>query len=269
LQFGFEASIKQPVRREILICAALLILTLAGFWPVTHHAFINYDDPEYVVGNPAVQSGITVRGILWAFSTTHTGNWIPVTWLSHMFDCEIFGLNSTMHHLVNLLIHAANVVLVFVVLNVLTDSISLFNRAIEVTRDNALAHNNLGDAYAKLGELERAGQHFRKAFEILPRYVSARANYASVLARGGKFEQAEAALTEAIRLEPAYVSAHKILAQVYIREKKTSEALEECLIILNLKPDDAQTRALLDQVRAEAQTGSDKERPPANATLKP
>ncbi len=95
---------------------ALLVITLVGFWPVGHLGFIIYDDHYYVTENPIVQAGITAEGVRWAFTTTAVGNWHPVTWLSHMLDCRLFGLNASGSHWVNLGFHIANTLLLFMVL---------------------------------------------------------------------------------------------------------------------------------------------------------
>jgi tetratricopeptide (TPR) repeat protein len=81
---------------------------------------VNYDDQDYVTENSVVQKGLTWTGIKWAFTTGHASNWHPITWLSHMVDCELFGLNPGAHHLVNVLFHTANVVLLLVLLLRLT-----------------------------------------------------------------------------------------------------------------------------------------------------
>lgn len=75
------------MRREAAAYLALLILTLATYWPVTGYDFINYDDPLYVYKNGHVQSGLTVENVRWAFTSTECSNWHPLTWLSHMVDC--------------------------------------------------------------------------------------------------------------------------------------------------------------------------------------
>jgi len=100
----------------MLICLLLALITLALYWPATHFDFINYDDPDYVIYNPPIQHGITGAGLVWAFKTRHASNWHPLTWASHMADCALYGLNPGGHHLTNLLFHAANVVLLFLVL---------------------------------------------------------------------------------------------------------------------------------------------------------
>jgi len=81
---------------------------LALYWPVLHFDFISYDDPEYVYKNPVVSAGLTKTGVLWALTSSYASNWHPLTWISHMMDCQVFGLNAGGHHLVSLLFHVAN-----------------------------------------------------------------------------------------------------------------------------------------------------------------
>jgi protein O-mannosyl-transferase len=104
--------------REILISLLLVLVTLSVYWPVRHYEFINYDDPIYVSGNDFVLHGLSREGIVRAFSqlTGERTYWHPVTWLSHMLDCQLFGTNAGAHHLVNVCFHAANAVLLFLVL---------------------------------------------------------------------------------------------------------------------------------------------------------
>ena len=80
--------------RPRLIAARLALATLLVFAPVGSFQFVNYDDPDYVTGNPIVQTGLTLAGIQWAFTTGCANNWHPLTWLSHMTDCELFKLNA-------------------------------------------------------------------------------------------------------------------------------------------------------------------------------
>ncbi len=108
------------MRRELLFLSGLTLITFACLWPVTHLGFIGYDDLDYVYQNPAVQSGLNSESIAWAFGGFHAGNWHPVTWLSHMLDCELFGLNPREEHRVNLLFHITNTVLIFIWLRQLT-----------------------------------------------------------------------------------------------------------------------------------------------------
>lgn len=96
-----------------LVCISLAIATLAAFWNIRHADFINYDDPIYITGNSHILSGITPANIRWAFTSGYASNWHPLTWISHMLDVQLFGLNSGWHHTINLLIHIANALLLF------------------------------------------------------------------------------------------------------------------------------------------------------------
>ena len=103
-------------RTKLIYAALLALITLAIYWPVTGFEFINYDDTDYVTFNPMVQEGVTAQALAWAFTSNHASNWHPVTWISHMLDCAVYGLKPGGHHLTNLLFHSANVVLLFLVL---------------------------------------------------------------------------------------------------------------------------------------------------------
>lgn len=96
----------------LLVCLGLIILTFLAYAPVLGGQFIAYDDQQYVTENPYVISGITAAGFKWAFGF-HASNWHPLTWLSHMLDCQLYGQRAWAHHLSNVVIHSANVVLVF------------------------------------------------------------------------------------------------------------------------------------------------------------
>ena len=100
------------------MCLAVVIA--AVYWPVWHAGFLNYDDDQYVTANPHVRGGVTVAGVVWAFTAYHSWNWHPLTWLSHALDCECFGMNAGGHHAVNVLLHVANAVLLFLVLRRMT-----------------------------------------------------------------------------------------------------------------------------------------------------
>jgi tetratricopeptide (TPR) repeat protein len=92
------------------------VATFAIYSPVIAHPFINYDDRDYVTENQHVQAGLSAQTIAWAFTSTDQANWHPLTWLSHEMDCEIYGLNPHGHHLTSVLIHTANVLLLFLLL---------------------------------------------------------------------------------------------------------------------------------------------------------
>ena len=99
--------------RPRLIALLLAFITIVVFLPVGHDAFINFDDPDYVTDNSFVKNGLTGTDLQWAFTSDFASNWHPLTWISLQTDAEIFGLNAGAFHLVNVLFHAANVVLLF------------------------------------------------------------------------------------------------------------------------------------------------------------
>ena len=119
----FTSAVGGQADRTLIICFILAIATVAVYWPVTTFDFVNYDDPDYVTFNPHVLGGLTWRGVAWAFQSGYANNWHPVTWLSHMLDVEMFGASAGAAHFVNLLLHTANVLLLFLVLRLLSGAI--------------------------------------------------------------------------------------------------------------------------------------------------
>jgi protein O-mannosyl-transferase len=113
-------AIKESRNWAALICFLLAVGTLLVFWPVTRHEFVAYDDQEYVYENAIVRKGLTAHGFVWAWTHSHSANWHPLTWLSHMLDCELFGLKPAGHHLTNVFFHVTNSVLLFLLLRKLT-----------------------------------------------------------------------------------------------------------------------------------------------------
>ena len=109
-----------------------MVATLALYNPVNRHPFVNYDDDRYVTENPHVHNGVTWDTITWAFTAMEQGNWHPLTWLSHALDYQLFHQNATGHHFTSLLIHAANAVLLFLLLMYATGRVgpSLFVAAL-------------------------------------------------------------------------------------------------------------------------------------------
>jgi tetratricopeptide (TPR) repeat protein len=124
---GQQSPLKAPIGagrrdqcwRAPAVCLALAAVTFAVFGQTLFHEFVNYDDDEYVYNNPVVAQGLTFKGIVWAFSC-HVDNWHPLTWLSHMLDCQLYGLNPAGHHLTNVLLHIATVIALFLVLRQMT-----------------------------------------------------------------------------------------------------------------------------------------------------
>src|ERR1700675_14804 len=116
---GVSASSKlfqSSAKSTPLLCLLLSVVVLTFYSPVTHNGFINYDDDGYITGNTHVRAGLTWATVKWAFTTYDKANWHPLTWLSHALDCELFDLNPAGHHYVSVLLHAANAVLLFLLL---------------------------------------------------------------------------------------------------------------------------------------------------------
>ena len=106
----------QPSRWILLPILLVVVATVALYFPVNHHPFVNYDDDEYVTDNVHVKAGLTGETVAWAFTTYDAANWHPLTWLSHALDYQLFQLDPAGHHDTNLLLHALNVALLFWVL---------------------------------------------------------------------------------------------------------------------------------------------------------
>ena len=103
-------------KHVVIFCLLLVAATLAFYNPIVHNRFTDFDDSAYILKNSQVQGGLTWNTVKWSFTTFHAGYWHPLTWLSHALDCQIFRLNPAGHHYTNLLLHAANAVLLFLLL---------------------------------------------------------------------------------------------------------------------------------------------------------
>jgi len=108
------------IKRPVFICLLLALVTLVVYQPVLKAQFLVYDDPDYVTANQHVLTGLTWENLRWAFVTDHADNWHPLTWISHMLDCSVFGLNAPAQHLVNVLLHIASTLLLFLWLQRIT-----------------------------------------------------------------------------------------------------------------------------------------------------
>jgi len=106
-----------------LISFGLAAVTLAIYGPVINFDFVEFDDPDYVTSNGAVQRGLSFEGVLWAFRGSHVGNYHPLAMLSHMLDCSLFGVAPGGHHLTSLLFHTTNVVLLFLLIRRMTGAV--------------------------------------------------------------------------------------------------------------------------------------------------
>jgi protein O-mannosyl-transferase len=109
--------------RTVLICVVLAVITLAAFEGVRKNSFVFYDDNQYVTDNWYVKNGLSFESVKWAFTTWHQGNWHPLTWMSHLIDSTVFGMNPVGHHLVSVGFHIANVILLFLILKKMTGAI--------------------------------------------------------------------------------------------------------------------------------------------------
>ena len=105
-----------PKKYRLILCLLLAMTTLALYNPVTRAPFLNYDDPLYFSENAHVRAGLTWKTVVWAFTTTELSDWKPVAWLSHTLDGELFGFNPEGPHSINILLHTANVVILFLIL---------------------------------------------------------------------------------------------------------------------------------------------------------
>jgi len=111
------------IRPDLLICLLLIITILIVYWQVKDYEFISYDDMLYITQNQFVRGGLTSESIMWAFTATHAGNWHPLTWLSHILDVQVYGMNPGQHHLTNMLFHIANTLLLFFVFRRMTGTL--------------------------------------------------------------------------------------------------------------------------------------------------
>ncbi|MDA2933643.1 hypothetical protein MYX82_04810, partial [Acidobacteria bacterium AH-259-D05] len=117
----FSHHLRDRKTVALLLLAGIVLLTYSGVW---NYPFIHFDDDVYVTSNSRVKQGLSWDNLRWALTTLKTaGNWHPLTWLSHMLDCQFYGLNPGGHHLTNLVLHLANVLLLFAVLQQMTGAV--------------------------------------------------------------------------------------------------------------------------------------------------
>jgi tetratricopeptide (TPR) repeat protein len=115
-------SAKSPITK-LFVCFGLVAVTWAVFGQTLAHDFVNFDDHVYVYDNPLIIRGLSAEGITSAFTHTHARNWHPLTTVSHMLDCQLYGLNASGHHLTNVILHTISVLLLFLVLNQMTGAL--------------------------------------------------------------------------------------------------------------------------------------------------
>jgi tetratricopeptide (TPR) repeat protein len=121
---GMDGIAPADVRwQNFCVCSLLVLLVVAVFGQTVGFGFVNYDDNFNVYENPVVENGLSLQGVGWAFAHAQVASWVPLTTLSHMLDCQLFGINAGGHHMVNVLLHAATVVLLFLVLRSMNGSL--------------------------------------------------------------------------------------------------------------------------------------------------
>ena len=120
---SLEQLVNDLRHKPIVLASVLVLGILLLYAPVSHHAFLDFDDGQYVTQNEHVRSGFSLNNIAWAFTSFYASNWHPVTWLSHMLDCQMFGLNPEGPHIVNLALHLINVLLLFTLLRLGTGAV--------------------------------------------------------------------------------------------------------------------------------------------------
>jgi len=108
---------------NVMICLFIVITIIAAYWQIKSHEFVSFDDGMYVYNNLNVKAGLTYSSIKWAFGFTDIAYWHPLTWLSHMLDCQVYGLNPGMHHMTNLIFHIFNTLLLFLVFKQMTGAL--------------------------------------------------------------------------------------------------------------------------------------------------
>jgi len=110
-------------KRALAVCLALIAVTIAIYAPLRHYGFTSLDDPQYVSENPNVAGGLTWRGLEWAFTGIHASYWVPLVWVSHMLDVQLYGMYAGPHHVTNIVFHIANTLLLFGLLYRMTSAI--------------------------------------------------------------------------------------------------------------------------------------------------
>ena len=103
-------------QRKTIFCFLLIAATLAVYFPALRNGFVNYDDPRYITDNSHIQSGLNWQSVRWAATAFYESNWHPLTWISHAADVSLFHLHPAGHHAINILLHALNALLLFVVM---------------------------------------------------------------------------------------------------------------------------------------------------------
>ena len=250
----------QPRLPACFITALLVLVTIGLYCPVTGFDLLNYDDPAFVTANPHVQGGLNWEGMKWAFcNTTQAVYWAPLMWLSHMLACQFFGLNPWGHHLVNVLLHATNTALVFLVLRRMTQATwrSMFVAAVfglHPLRIAALGSavpfviQKCGGVVAEVENLSLGARSRNALIGLVQSGDQAMADHFTyipslgVLILAAWVDQAIRQYQETIRLKPDFALAHHNIGNVLSRKGRNEEAINQFLESLKLKPDYADAR---------------------------
>ena len=120
-----SSALRKADRRWVTacVCGCLVLLTWGVFAQTLRYDFVNYDDPSYVYQNTRITSGLSLSNVAWAFTHVHAENWHPLTTITHMLDCQLYGLKPGWHHLTNVLLHTVAVVLLFLALQRMTGAL--------------------------------------------------------------------------------------------------------------------------------------------------
>src|SRR6267143_694393 len=116
-------AVGRPPLLALYVCLILVAITWSVFGQTASYGFVNFDDDIYVYAAPEISGGLTINGLLAAFTHPHARNWHPLTTISHMLDCQLYGLNACGHHFTNVLLHTIAVLLLFLALQQMTGSL--------------------------------------------------------------------------------------------------------------------------------------------------
>jgi len=206
-----SAFAQLSTKHTLGICLFLALSTLGLYWPVTRHEFVNYDDTDYVTQNAHVQAGVNGKSVAWVWKSEVARNWHPVTMLSHMLDCQFFGMKPGWHHLTNLLFHVANTLLLR--LGRFDEAIA-HHAAVARARPEYLYYFNLANALGAQDKLAESIPHYQKALQLAPNDFQTHYNLGLTLVRQGRRAEAKTHFTEALRLHSDYPEARKALADL-------------------------------------------------------
>ena len=178
-------------RGQVALGMLLILLPLLLYLPVLHHDFLRlWDDDAYVLDNPHVRTGLTLANVRWAFTSFEQSNWHPVTWLSHMLDCQLFGLNAEAQHAVACVVIGLCVTTARY-LRDWQDPVTLFAHArTSWGRPDMWLEQLYGNALFSAGRIDEAFEHYQASCAIQPRTEYCHYNIAHILAGRGQFRDA-------------------------------------------------------------------------------